>query len=216
MAQEGFVLSLRYGDKRFADASKGLEVLANDLGQSLAAAGQVLALEVQRFLDEVRRALVRRHSARWRAGGSPPDALYRRRGGIQDIQVIVDANRNLNDVVGKLIVPFPISVHEDGARIVARRAQYLTIPLPAALDSRGIPIHPRARDWPNTFVQKSRRGNLIIFQRQGAAIVPLYVLKREVTLPPRLGVEDTFAAGADYFVDTAVDAIAKAIMKGLA
>ena len=63
----------------------------------------------------------------------------------------------------------------------------MTIPLDAALNANGTPKKKRARDWKDTFVAKSKRGNLIIFQKRGRRIVPLYVLKKRVRIPARLG-----------------------------
>ena len=54
---------------------------------------------------------------------------------------------------------------------------------PAALDSTGQPLQSSPRDWPNTFVAQSKAGNLLIFQRRGTSIVPLYVLKTSVYHP---------------------------------
>ena len=54
-----------------------------------------------------------------------------------------------------------------------RFARFLAIPLRAA---RG----KRPRDFMNTFVNKG-----IIFQRMGKRIVPLFVLRRSVTIPAR-------------------------------
>ncbi len=175
-----------------------------------------LAAEIQRFLDEVRRALLLRHSKTFSNPINAPSTgeqhLLRRSGGIDGIRIAVTAARDLNSVAGRLLIPFPISVHEEGATITAKRAQFLTITMPAARNGRGIPIFPRARDWPNTFVQKSKRGNLLIFQKRGASIVPLYLLKRSVKLPPRLGAQDTIDAGSDFFVDAAIAAMSKAIL----
>lgn len=82
------------------------------------------------------------------------------------------------------------TVHERGATIRPRRSKYLTIPLPAALTSAGVPKQASARDWPNTFVRKA-----IIFQKlAGGQIQPLYVLKKQVRIPPRLEFIETAKA----------------------
>jgi hypothetical protein len=70
-----------------------------------------------------------------------------------------------------------------------------------------------ARDWPNTFVAKTKAGNLVIFQKRGATIVPLYVLKTQVTIPPRLNMRTSLDAGLPYFVDRAMDAIVRSVME---
>jgi hypothetical protein len=64
-------------------------------------------------------------------------------------------------------------VHEFGATIRPRTAQFLAIPLPAA---RG----RRPREFTHTFIRKG-----IIFQRVGSRVIPLFVLKRSVTIPAR-------------------------------
>ena len=98
--------------------------------------------------------------------------------------------------------------------IRAKNGKYLAIPLPAAMTSDGVPILPGPRSWPNTFVAKSRAGNLIIFMKLGTTIRPLYVLKPEVTIRPRLGMSKTLEAGLPYFVDRALDQMVKAVTQG--
>lgn len=91
------------------------------------------------------------------------------------------------------------TIHEFGGTIRARTGSYLTVPLPAAKDSRGVarPI----RSFSNTFFQRSRKGNLILFRnlgavRTGAGIEPLFVLKEQVKIPrrpwARPALEETF------------------------
>lgn len=77
-------------------------------------------------------------------------------------------------------------------RIVPTRGQYLTIPLAAAKTPAGV-TRGRARDFPDTFVARSRRGQLFIFQRQGTAIVPLFLLVKEVVIPARPALRPTLA-----------------------
>jgi hypothetical protein len=118
---------------------------------------------------------------------------------------------SLKDVAGFIGGKFWLKTHEYGATIKVKNAKYLTIPLRAALSAQGVPLKQKAKDWPNTFIAKSKKGNLIIFQRRGADIVPLYVLKKEVKIPKRLGLGDTLRAGLPYFVDKSMAAMVKAI-----
>ena len=97
-----------------------------------------------------------------------------------------------------------LRTQEYGATIRPKTAKYLTVPLKAALDTRGVPLRQRARDWENTFVKKGKSGNLIIFQKRGRTIVPLYVLLKRVRIPPRLGMRTTLRVGKKMFVDMAV------------
>lgn len=73
-------------------------------------------------------------------------------------------------------------IQEVGGVINAKPGGWLTVPLPAALDARG--VARRARTYPNTFIARSKVGNLLIFQKQGGGqIVPLFVLRKSVKLP---------------------------------
>jgi hypothetical protein len=94
-----------------------------------------------------------------------------------------------------------------------KRAKYLTIPLPAALNANGTPKKSSARAWENTFVIRSKAGNLLIVQKNGTQITPLYVLKPEVYIPPRLGLGATARAGATLLADKLTDAILKELRK---
>jgi phage gpG-like protein len=73
-------------------------------------------------------------------------------------------------------------IHEYGGTITGR--PWLTIPLPEAKTAAGV-VRMTARSWPDTFIQKSKAGNIIIFQNQGDDIIPLFVLKRSVDIPER-------------------------------
>lgn len=77
-------------------------------------------------------------------------------------------------------------IHEFGGVIRPRRRKFLTIPLPAAKTAAGV-ARGGARDFPNTFVRRGPSGNLIIYQkRPKGPPEPLFLLKREVRIPPRL------------------------------
>ena len=82
-------------------------------------------------------------------------------------------------------------LQEYGGDIVPKAAKKLAIPLPAALTAAGV-ARGSPRSFPDTFIQKSKAGNLLIFQKKGDGIVPLFALKDRVTIPPRLGMFDTW------------------------
>jgi len=73
-----------------------------------------------------------------------------------------------------------------------RNAQYLAIPLDGALTPAGV-ARGRPRDFPNTFVRRITSGRLMILQRTGAGVVPLFLLVREVTIPARPALRPTMA-----------------------
>lgn len=211
MVATTFELGFQYKNRRWTEAAKGLRYFTQDLGRSVEEMTPALKESLQQYLDAVAGELIRRHSTPWKAGGSPVDKLFRRSGG--GIKSILDSTRvegsTLDNMRGHIGAAFPLSVHEKGATIRPRQAKYLAIPLPAALDASGVPLRPGPRFWDNTFVATSKKGNLLIFQRRGTQIVPLYVLKLEVKLPPRLGMEAALKKGENYFVDRAIEAMVK-------
>ena len=95
-----------------------------------------------------------------------------------------------------------------------KNGKYLCIPLPAALDSSGLPLKSSPRDWPNTFCAKSKAGNLLIFQRRGTSIRA--ALRAEDVGHHPAAPEawaKTLRAGIPYFVERAMDAMVREVMK---
>jgi hypothetical protein len=65
---------------------------------------------------------------------------------------------------------------EKGGTITPKNAKFLTIPLPG--------VKGRASNYPDAFVIKSKKGNLLLVQKKGrSGIVPLFVLKKSVKIP---------------------------------
>jgi hypothetical protein len=177
-----------------------------------------VAFELQRYLEAARRSLQTRHGKPFQNPANAPftgesDLLRRSGDGTAGIRAESRVGTPDEPAIGRLLVPFPLSVHERGAVVRATRAQYLAIPMPAALDGRGLPLRRSPRDWENTFVRRSTRGHLLIFQRRFGRLTPLYLLKREVRLPPRLRAEETLEAGADFFFDSAVEAAVRELRR---
>ena len=81
------------------------------------------------------------------------------------------------------------------------------------MNANGTPKKMSAREWDRTFVRRSKKGNLIIFTRSGKSLIPLYLLKKEVKIPPRLGMQKTLEVGLPRFVDKAMEAMLKEILK---
>ncbi|WP_113155973.1 hypothetical protein [Nitratireductor sp. OM-1] len=206
-------LEFQFRNRRFKDAEKGLRTFHRVLKKDWDGSAKVLSAELRGFLDAVAQALVERHSGAW-PGGTTTNTLSRRSGGmLESIVNSVDVRgQTFTTIEGVIGGSFIAGVQEFGATIKPKSAKYLTVPLPAALNSDGTPIKKSAREWPNTFVARSKAGNLIIFQRRGAQIIPLYVLKTSVTIPPRLGMQATLSAGLPYFVDRAMDEIVRAVV----
>lgn len=73
-----------------------------------------------------------------------------------------------------------------------RHGQYLAIPLEGALTPAGV-ARGRPRDFPDTFVRRASSGRLVILQKAGNGIVPLFLLVREVSVPARPALRPTMA-----------------------
>ncbi|CAO3460817.1 hypothetical protein [Azospirillum argentinense] len=204
-----------WGRRRFADAEAGFAAAADAVERAPDEAARAVSDELMRSLQGLTKALVAKHGSPWpgmaAAGG---DTLHSRSGAglraLVDGVTVVPAAR-LAGVRGTIRVPGTLAGHEDGAIITPRRSKYLTVPLPAALDGRGVPLRRSARDWQDTFVAPGRGGSLVIFQRRPSGAVPLYVLKRSVRLRPRLGLESKLHEILDPFARRAVDAIVDAL-----
>ena len=90
-----------------------------------------------------------------------------------------------------------------------RNAKYLAIPLDAAKTPAGV-ARGRPRDFVNTFVRKSKAGNLVIFQKTGnGGIQPLFVLKTAVTIPARPALRPTM----NTFVPLILRDLGEAVVK---
>ena len=90
--------------------------------------------------------------------------------------------------------------HETGATITARRAYsglpggpYLNIPIGInKLDSGATAKQARAIFQEGGFIFRSRKGNWIVADKDGN---PMFVLKKSVVIPPRLGLMNTAIDG---------------------
>lgn len=213
MAKDLVTFSLQVGGRRYEDAGKGLHALAQDLGQVETKFPPVVKREMRVFLEGVTEALAQRHGNPY-PGGTGPKSLSSRSGKL--VESIRDSvfvkGDSLSNIVGEIGGIFYARVHEYGATIVPKRAKYLTIPLPAALNANGTPIKQSAKDWANTFIITSKKGNLLIVKRDGRKITPLYVLKTSVKIPARLNLRTTFDAGLPAWVDDLGDQLVKALV----
>ena len=203
-------LETRVGNRRksFKDASKGLEAFSQG-AISFENMGPIWRREMLKFLKAIAAAQGTRHGRPW-PGGTGKTTLSRRTGDLMaSVKKSVRTTGRFTDTGGEITgrIGSPLiyaSTQELGATIRPKKAQYLTVPLPAALDARGVMKLPKARDYPNTFVQRSRRGNLIIFQKKGRGIVPLFVLKKQVKIPPRMNLGVMIEAGSRALGDRVI------------
>lgn len=99
-------------------------------------------------------------------------------------------------------------IHERGGVIRPKRGRFLTVPLRSAKTAAGATraaakLVNRGGDWQTrnrlpgassreTFIYQGRRSPIIATKRPGGQIMPLYVLRRSVTIPARLGFRKTW------------------------
>jgi hypothetical protein len=69
------------------------------------------------------------------------------------------------------------SIQEEGGVIKAKSGKALTIPFPG--------VTGRIRNYPDGFFIKSKLGNTIFVHKVGEKIVPLFSLRKQVTIPAR-------------------------------
>lgn len=100
--------------------------------------------------------------------------------------------------------------HEYGATIRPVNVQWLTIPLDAAKTAAGV-TRGGARSFKNTFFITSKTGTLLLMQRQGKNIVPLFVLKKQVTIPKRQFLEPSAMEAKRYIEKDIPHRIKKAL-----
>ena len=213
MSRTDIDLSVEFRNERYRNAAAGLAAIADHVNASVDGFGEILSIELKRFLKQTMFDLAERHSIRY-PNGTTNNTLSRRSGkaylAIRDSWDVTGTT--FETITGTITLPRKVAFHETGGVIKAKKAKYLTIPLPAALRSNGTPIKRKARDWKDTFVAKSKKGNLLIFQKRGSKIVPLYALKRSVKIPPRLGLSDHVNSRLPRFVDKAFEKMLDSIV----
>ena len=211
-----FRLNLDVGGKRFESAAVGLRFLAARSHEAVLSLTPIARREMVDILDTVVDAMRQRHSTRWSWGRRMPEGdrggKLQKRSGASLNALRPKIKSGNEEVTGTIMVPFPLSVHETGATIRAR-GKLLAIPLQAALDSRGVPRKRGPRAWKNTFVARSKKGNLLIFQKKAGKIIPLYVLKDRVKIPRRLGLGLTLEKAAPVYIERVFDKAVRQLVK---
>lgn len=118
-------------------------------------------------------------------GGAAKDRLNVRSGDLRrSISINVqDEGKVTRGTIGSNVVY--ARIHELGGTIKPITKRYLTIPFPGTKTPAGVG-RGSARDYSNTFFKKSKAGNLILFQKNGKSIVPLFLLRdKPVQIPAR-------------------------------
>lgn len=195
-----------YDGKQFKEARQAFNLLYQKLDTGRKEVFRdVLKRQLLRYLKKTATIVATRNS-RGYPGGTSDSSLSRRSGrGFQSIHDSVKVRdkggAGINGVEGLIGGIGYLRTHEFGAVITPKRAKYLTIPLPAALNANGTPIMRSARQWTGTFIIRSKAGNLLIVRSLGRnRIEPLYVLKKSVRIKPRLGMSLTLDQYAGQFM----------------
>lgn len=200
--------------RSYTDIERAIQNMMGRLERGIAESGAKVSAELRNSLHGVAAEMAQRHSRRWNGRLiNDSENLQRRSGeGLRSLlrSVRSEPVRHLEDVEAS-ISGAGLSFHENDNVTVARRSRYLTIPLPAALDSRGVEIKRSAREWTNTFVRRSRRGNLLIFARTSRGPVPLYLLKQRTVSPARLRLGMVIDRSLPWWEQRLADRIAESI-----
>jgi hypothetical protein len=207
-------VTANFQGKSFASPLAVSKAVTNALTKNVEAGMQAIAVELKNALDKLYEDLAEKHGTAWPEGTTASSLSVRSGRGLRTIKDSIKVEQNGPEITGTISAG-SLSVHETGATITPRKAQYLTVPLTPALNSQGLPLRSSAREWDNTFIATSRRGNLIIFQRNtGGKITPLYLLRKSVRIPPRLGMTKMFEDMIPHFERKAIDALEKALLHG--
>lgn len=112
------------------------------------------------------------------------------------------------------------TIQEFGGVVTPRRAKDLWIPIGENKTPAGV-----ARTTPRVafslygtgpgrlFIFRSKRGNKIAARTIGSRLIPMFVLKQSVRIPPRLGFFSTWDGFADSRMQRHRDAIARALRR---
>lgn len=183
-----------------------------DLGPVLR---EALARKLQAIYGEVRKAFTR-DALRWQsavtgrlrgglvlgAGKGANEALARRTGNLARSLGYEVTGDSLDDLESRKFSTSPYApVQEEGTigaggtrpDIVPVRRQWLAIPTRAAMTASGVPRRPGPLSYPDLrFVKSKRRDDVAWLVPQGMPLSEaLYILRKKVAIPPRLGMRDT-------------------------
>jgi hypothetical protein len=196
-------IEVTIGGKAFAQIEQAFDQLGKDVDMAVTESMRLVAPMLMASLYNVARKLSAMHGSPWNKSvySSSPNLQNRSGQGLASIYKSIGLMAKNGDLVSARISGGELSFHEKGGTIRAKSGGYLTIPLPAAMDGRGVPLKQRARQWDHTFVKRSKKGNLLIFRRLPGAreLTPLYILKPSVYIRPRLKMEPTILDEMGYF-----------------
>lgn len=175
----------------------------DELNRKLSALPENLLKQAEKILNINARALQRYIRVEKMTGGTTESRLRARSGHLRASVIPIKAERKADTIesgvsIGKVYARMHIGPRGQKTTITPKKGKFLTIPLPAALKPSGDLRGPARSDmWGETFIAKSKKGNLIIFgrarimkgKRAGelrGQVVPLFLLVKKVTVPARI------------------------------
>jgi hypothetical protein len=149
------------------------------------------------------------------SGDPKPDWLTSRSGFFRRSWGFDVSGRGIEQVLVIYSTDPKAAIHEYGGEIVPRRASWLAIPMDAAKTRSGI-ARGGPRTFERTFFLESNPSTLLMFQKpESGSGEPdlLFVLKKSVQIPARLGFGDLFRRRLDKLSARLDDALGR-ILKG--
>ncbi len=228
----GFVVESSFGGRKYPTMTSMMQDVAKTLDFNSPRVQTAIKTELRNFLNEIAGVMEAKHGSAY-PGGTSETSLSRRTGrGLASIRESIEVTgSNTSDIKGSIGGLSYLGVHEFGAILRAKNKKYMVIPLDGAMNNDGTLQRPRPRDWDRTFVNRSKAGNLIIFRRQGASIIPLYLLVgagepiSQIEFakgasgrgrgPLRLGMGDAINARLDSFTSRLADKLVQEMFKNV-
>lgn len=206
-------IQVKFKGQVYADPADAMRVVAGAIQGAWKDEVGHVSQALRDYLTHVGEVVVARNSTSW-PGGTSNNSLSMRSGRAMGslMNSIKVSGKTWDSLTGTIGGSGALMIHEFGGTLRARNKKYMTIPLPAALSPKGT-SPPFTYNWKNTFVARSKGGNLIIFQRrENQVIVPLYLLRTSVYIPARLGLRDELKNQIPYFMAKLADRL---FMEGL-
>lgn len=199
--------------KSYGSLDGALRAMVDEIEISLDKLPQIMREELLAYLQRVAKNTTDRFIPFSKRNKGQQKELQIRSGETKQLIKSSPRARNVGKdlVEGSIGGPKHLEINEFGGIELPKPGdKYVFIPLDAALTNKGIPIAKNPKNWRNTFIRKTKKGNLIMFQRRpNKQIVPLYVLKPAVRIPPRLKMTRAINAAAPYFEKKLFDRIEK-------
>lgn len=199
-------MRVMYNGANLADAALLPQHLEKQLRDNMDVIPVAAKSAMEVWLEKIISDVKNKHSAPWKAGQVNPN-LYRRSGrGIKSLRYSVRKDNRKLSAVGSIYLNEYMYMHTSNKSymdIKPVKSKYLAIPLPEALDSRGVPKKLSPLQWKHTHVMSRKKGGYIIYQNISKNKKKLlYVLLPAVKVRPRIKMQGTIGFNQQYFIET--------------